>query len=207
MLSDMVSLPHRQRAFSRRNSDLRNTGVCIVRVSFQRISQGKDYIMNIKLANGLSVIILAWFTAAGVYAEDSAEVPIAHDLAADAQEAKTRGVPIMLVFGSRNCTFCLILNRDFLRPMRRNPEYEAKVMMRRIDTTANAALRDFSGKTTTHARFAKEHRIKLTPTIKWFDSEGHEPTEPLIGLSTPDYYGGFLDQRIDAALAKVRAEK
>ncbi|GAO36461.1 hypothetical protein SCT_1868 [Sulfuricella sp. T08] len=160
--------------------------------------------MNVKLANGLLVIILTWFTAAGAHAADSAEVPIAHNLATDAQEAKTRGVPIMLVFGSHNCPFCLLLNRDFLQPMRRNPEYEAKVMMRRIDISANVALRGFSGKTTTHARFAKEHRIKLTPTIKWFDPEGRELTEPLIGLTTPDYYGGFLDQRIDEALAKMR---
>lgn len=163
--------------------------------------------MNVKLANGLLAIILAWFTAAGAHAADSAEVPIAHNLAADAQEAKTRGVPIMLVFGSRNCPFCLLLNRDFLQPMRRNPEYEAKVMMRRIDITANVALRGFSGKITTQARFGKENGIKLTPTIKLFDAEGRELTEPLIGLSTPDYYGGFLDQRIDEALAKVRTGK
>jgi hypothetical protein len=89
--------------------------------------------------------------------------------------------------------------------MRRNAEYESKVIMRQIDVGSSALLRTFSGKTTTHARFAKDHRIKLTPTIKLFDAEGHELTEPLIGLTTPDYYGGFLDQRIDAALAKMRA--
>ena len=163
--------------------------------------------MNVKLANGLLAIILAWFTAAGVYAADSAEVPIAHNLAADAQEAKASGVPIMLVFGSRNCPFCLVLNRDFLQPMRRNAEYDAKVIMRMVDVGSSAPLRLFSGKATTHARFSRENGIKLTPTIKLFDAEGRELTEPLIGLSTPDYYGGFLDQRIDQALAKVRAGK
>jgi len=32
-----------------------------------------------------------------------------------------------------------------------------------------------------------------------------ELTEPLVGLSTPDFYGSYLDQAIEAALAKVRS--
>ena len=163
--------------------------------------------VNAKLACGLLALILACFAAPCAQARDSAEVPIAQDFAADAQEAGARGVPIMIVFGSRNCPYCLLLNRDFLQPMRRNPEYENKVIMRRVNIHSNAALRGFSGKMTSHAAFGKEHGIKLTPTIKWFDAAGNELTEPLVGISTPDYFGGFLDQRIDQALAKVRGGK
>lgn len=163
--------------------------------------------MNVKLANGLLAIILAWFTAASAGARDKVEIPLARDFTLEATSAKTKNVPILVLFSRHNCAYCTQILQEFLLPMRRNAEYESKVIMRQVDVGSSATLVAFSGKTTTHARFAREHRIKLTPTIKLFDAEGRELTEPLIGLSTPDYYGGFLDQRIDEALAKVRAGK
>lgn len=129
------------------------------------------------------------------------------DFTLEARTAQARKVPILVMFGRRNCAFCDQVLNEFLVPMQHNTEYDTKVIMRRIDIGSSARLRLFSGKNTTHAHFAKENNIFLTPTIKLFDAEGNELTEPLIGLTTPDYYGGFLDQRIDEALAKVRAAK
>jgi thioredoxin-related protein len=160
--------------------------------------------MNVRLANGLLAVILAWFTAAGAHAQDKVEIPLARDFTLEATAATAKNVPILVLFSRHNCTFCTQVLQEFLLPMRRNAEYESKVIMRQVDIGSSAPLRTFSGKATTHARFAREHQIKLTPTIKLFDAQGHELTEPLVGLTTPDYYGGFLDQRIDAALAKVR---
>ena len=160
-----------------------------------------------KLANRLLIFILTWFACACAQAQDHAEIPLVHDFTLEAKTAQAREVPILVMFGRRNCAFCDQLLNEFLVPMQHNPEYDSKVIMRQIDTGSSAKLRLFSGKNTTHARFAKANKIHLTPTIKLFDAEGHELTEPLIGLSTPDYYGGFLDQRIDEALAKVRAAK
>lgn len=163
--------------------------------------------MNIKLANGLLAIILAWFTSVGAHAQDKLEIPLARDFTLEAATARTRNLPVLVMFSRHNCAFCTQLLQEFLIPMRHNAEYESKVIMRLVDVGSSAPLRTFSGKATTHARFAKANRIKLTPTIKLFDAEGNELTEPLVGLSTPDYYGGFLDQRIDQALAKMRAGK
>ena len=163
--------------------------------------------MNIKLANSLLAIILAWFMAAGAHAQDKVEIPLVRDFTLEATNARTKNVPILVMFSRHNCAFCAQVQQEFLLPMRRNPEYEAKVIMRQVDVGSSSPLRTFSGKATTHARFARDNRIKLTPTIKWFDPEGRGLTEPLIGLTTPDYYGGFLDQRIDEALARMRAGK
>ena len=47
--------------------------------------------------------------------------------------------------------------------------------------------------------------MRLTPTVMVFDGEGHPLTKPVIGVSTPDYYGSFLDQAIDQGVQLVRA--
>lgn len=163
--------------------------------------------LHMKYANRLLVFILTWIACSCTYAQGSPGIPIMRDFAVEAKAAEAKGVPILVMFGRRNCAFCDQLLKEFLVPMSHNAEYDAKVIMRQVDAGSSAKLRLLSGKKTTHARFARTHKIELTPTIKLFDAQGNELTEPLIGLSTPDYYGGFLDQRIDEALAKVRATK
>lgn len=160
-----------------------------------------------KSANRLLALILTWIACACAYAQDHTEIPLVRDFTLEAKAAEAKGVPILVMFGRRNCAFCDQLLKEFLVPMRHNAEYDAKVIMLQVDTGSSAKLRLFSGKDTTHARFSRANKIQLTPTIKLFDAQGHELVEPLVGLSTPDYYGGFLDQRIDEALAKVRAAK
>jgi len=40
--------------------------------------------------------------------------------------------------------------------------------------------------------------------VKFFDPQGHEVADPIVGLVTVDYYGGYLDQAIDTSIAKIR---
>ena len=163
--------------------------------------------MKIKPNNSLLMIILAWFIATSANAQEPVEIPLVRDFTLEATMARTHELPVLVLFSRHNCPYCTRILQEFLLPMKRNREYDSKVIMRQIDIGSSAPLRSFSGKATTHARFAKENGIKLTPAIKLFDAEGHELTEPLIGLTTPDYYGMFLDQRIDEALAKLRSGK
>jgi thioredoxin-related protein len=133
------------------------------------------------------------------------ELASVDDFTAVGQAAQAKQVPILVLFMSPHCPYCDRVLREFLVPMQRNAEYRSKVLMRQIDIDSSARLRDFSGKMTTQREFARGNRIHLTPTIKLFDARGRELTSPIIGLLTPDFYGGVLDTAIDGALTKVRA--
>ncbi|MFA7242136.1 MAG: thioredoxin fold domain-containing protein [Sulfuricellaceae bacterium] len=152
----------------------------------------------------LLALILTWMAPAWCYAAGNGEVPLARDLALDAKTAEARRVPILVMFTRPNCPFCAHVLKDFLEPMQRNAEYRAKVIMRKVNISSQAKLRDFSGGANTHREFALESGVGMVPVVMLYDSWGEVLAEPLLGFSSPDYYGDFLDQRINLALAKIR---
>ena len=151
----------------------------------------------------LGLASLAWISLAGAAGQVD-EILSAADLSSEAVVSRARQMPILILFTSPNCAYCERVKQEFLLPMQRNPEYADKVIMRQIEYRGQNRLVDFSGKATTAAQFSRQHKVRLTPTIKLFDAEGRSLTEPLVGLTTPDYYGAFLDRAIDEALAKIR---
>ncbi|MDP2784718.1 MAG: thioredoxin family protein [Sulfurimicrobium sp.] len=156
------------------------------------------------LALCLGLASLAWIAAAGAAARAD-ELAFASDLTREAAISQTRQIPVLILFTAPNCAYCEQVKQEFLLPMQRNPEYADKVIFRQVDMQSQRKLVDFSGNVTTHARFCKQHKIKLTPTIKLFDAAGNSLIEPLVGLSTPDFYGAYLDAAIDQALEKIRS--
>ena len=131
----------------------------------------------------------------------------ARDLSADARLAARGKVAMLVLFSQEGCPWCERVRREFLLPMQGNREYDTKVLMREIGTDSDAALVDFAGNKTTQAEFARRMRIKMVPTVMLFGKSGEILAEPLVGFQGSDYYGYFLDQDIDAALARLRAAK
>ena len=131
----------------------------------------------------------------------------ARDLAADARLAAERRIPLLLLFSETGCPWCERARQEFLLPMQRNPDYRARVMMREVVVDSGAALVDFGGGRTTQADFARRSRIGMLPTVMLFGPRGEPLGEPLVGFGSADYYGYFLDERIDAALATLRARR
>lgn len=155
----------------------------------------------------LIALILTWMLPLGSFAKGGGEVPLAKDLALEAKNAEARGLPILVLYSRANCAYCTRVLKEFLEPMQRNAEYRNKVIMLQVKAGSPAKLRDFSGGITTHKAFAEENNVQMVPAVHLYDSWGASLAEPLVGLSTPDFYGGFLDARIDEAVAKVRKGK
>jgi thioredoxin-related protein len=153
---------------------------------------------------GWATAILAWLLATNAFAVERGYLPMAEDLARVAKEAKAKELPILVLFSSAGCHYCAQVRKEFLIPMTRNAEYDNKVIMREVEAGSDMRLVDFDGKVTTHAEFASRYRVTMTPTVKLLDGQGREVAVPLVGMIIPDYYGGYLDQAIDTALAKIR---
>lgn len=149
--------------------------------------------------------IVAWALSAlslPAWAEEG--VPYARNLQRDALLADKKNGVVLVMFSGEYCGYCEQVLNEFLIPMSRNPEYQNKLVMRRVDNTGFTTVKDFDGSVGDHRKFSSERGIRMVPTVMLFDRKGNPLGKPLVGLTTVDYYGYYLDQAIDAALAKVR---
>lgn len=149
------------------------------------------------------LILMALFAAS---ASAQGRVPAAHDLRADARSAARTRIPILLFFAADSCRYCEVVEQSYLDPMIVAGQYRGRVLFRRIQIDAATPLRDFNGRMTTQQAFAKAHGVRLTPVVRLVDARGHDLVPQLLGYSSPDFYGSYLESAIDNAIAKARPQ-
>jgi len=137
-------------------------------------------------------------------ASASVDVPYGTDLRADGQQARERQLPILLVFSAVECGYCRQLEDEFLEPMLISGEYTDKVVIRRLLLDIGQQVSDFDGTQQAATSIASRYKAWVTPTMVFIDSTGRELAERMIGINTPELFGGYLDACIDTALLKLR---
>jgi hypothetical protein len=135
-------------------------------------------------------------------------VPDAGSLAADALTAREKRIPILIFYTREDCPWCEYARRAHLNAFAAaeaagNP----RVLVREIDVEGDRPLTDFAGRTTTHAKFARMRRVRLTPTLDFLDDRGNRLVEPIVGVRLQDYYGTYIDRAIEESLAKLRTDQ
>lgn len=154
------------------------------------------------------LLALALFTAAA-NADDAGRalraLPDARDFQADARESRAQRMPILVFYTAADCPYCAIVREDYLEPMFNGNSYRGQLLFRTVHVDDDAAVRDFNGRTRTHADFAQAQGVRLTPYIKFYDASGRELVPGLLGLTTRDFFGGYLEQAIADATAKLRS--
>ena len=148
-------------------------------------------------------LYLSLLAIAGPAAGDSVEMVPASDLRTEARIARSKNLILVLEFSSEYCGFCRKLEELFLVPMQRNAEYDSKILIRTVSLDAYETLVDFDGRFMTTSEFASRYEVSMTPTLLFLDADGVELSEKLVGIWSEDFYGGFIDNRIDEARDKL----
>jgi len=132
------------------------------------------------------------------------EVPHTSDLQAEGRLAHERNLPIVLMFSAENCGYCTMLKRDFLQPMIYSGAYQDKALFRVIQLGYGKSVRDFDGSMIDSNDLALRYKVKVTPTLVFVDGAGRPMAPKMVGMSTPDFYGAYLDEAITTAYYHVR---
>lgn len=132
------------------------------------------------------------------------ELPPAKDLAADAAASDKGRLPILLFFDREDCPFCERALREYLVPYSRE-EWKDRAIFRQVAIDRTLPVRDFDGTVTTHKAIAERYGVIFSPTVLVIDGRGEKLAEPIIGLTTIDFYGAYVQNALAAGTRKLRA--
>jgi len=158
----------------------------------------------------LFIILLSWSFSVAADIEDEETLPYVvikyeTDFSQLAEIARSEGKIIMLEVSASYCEYCELLEEEFIKPMLRSGDYN-NVLIRKIEMDSFVLIKDFSGETSTPEEFTRRLKVKLTPTLLFFDGHGHEVAPRILGINSLDLYGGYLDDAIKIGLQKIKKQ-
>ena len=124
-----------------------------------------------------------------------AQLPLAGVLSDQLAAALQRGSPLVVMVSLPGCPFCKVVRESHLAPM----QAEQGLPVVQVDMQSKRLLRDFNGLSVTHERQIDSWSIRIAPTVLFFGRGGVEVAQRLVGGMLPDFYGAYLDQRIETA--------
>ncbi len=126
-------------------------------------------------------------------------LPMALSLRDELALALEKGSPLLVMVSLEGCPFCKIARENYLIPLRK----QQGISVVQVDMRSQQAVQDFGGIGQTHDSLIRGWGIKMAPTVLFFGPSGAEVAERLVGASS-DYYGTYLDNRVNAARALIR---
>lgn len=128
-----------------------------------------------------------------------AVLPLARSLPDELAAALRQGQPLVVMVSLEGCPFCRMARQSHLAPMQREGGAIVQVDMRSAQ-----AVRDFDGRMVTHDDLVRRWRIPIAPTLLFFGLGGKEVAERMEGAYQPDFYGPYLDDRLEKARMAIR---
>jgi hypothetical protein len=140
---------------------------------------------------------LRWAVAAGAplaaFAQSgAATLPAAQSLRDELKAALKKKQPLVVMSSLEGCPFCRMARQSYLSPM-----HQSGLDIVQVDMNSAQPVLDFAGMATTHGQLVRQWKIAVTPTVLFFGPGGKEVAERLEGASLPDFYGAYLDDRLE----------
>lgn len=129
-----------------------------------------------------------------------ATLPIATSLPDELAQALKKGEPLLVMVSLVGCPFCHVARESYLSPLR----VQQGLPVVQIDMRSRQNITDFQGLTLTQDELIRRWSVKVAPTVLFFGRGGVELAERLVGGYIPDFYGAYLDERLQAARAALR---
>lgn len=113
--------------------------------------------------------------------------------------------PLLILFSTPGCPFCLEVRRNYLVPRVAEQAREASptLLLYETDITSTQLILDLSGIKTTEAAFAGRFGVRAVPVVALFDQSLRLLVEPLVGLDRSGFYEAYLSAAIEEARRKL----
>jgi len=114
---------------------------------------------------------------------------------------------VVLITEISNCPFCSKIKQEFLGPISKAPEFGPYISVVSLNLESQAMLTDFNGEVLSQDQWASKMGVDFSPTILIIDpNSGRRLADDLVGFTTPDFYGFYLEQNIQRGMRFVSLE-
>jgi hypothetical protein len=145
----------------------------------------------------LAACVGAGMTASGhLLAAPPEMLPASRSLPQELAAALAKDHPLIVMVSLDGCPYCHAARRSYLLPM-----WREGVPLVQVDMRSQATTVDFKGQRVTHDQLVQQWRISIAPTLLFFGPQGREVAERMEGAYLPDFYGSYLEARIQKARA------
>lgn len=145
---------------------------------------------------GVAAIVTSPFARAA-----DAVLPAPASLADALAKALQIGQPLVVMVSLANCPYCRMARNNYLEPLRR----EEGLPVVQIDMRSAVPVLDFQRVATTHDHLVRAWEVKVAPSVLFFGQRGREVAERLQGAYIEDFYGAYLEQRLQQARTALKA--
>ncbi len=128
----------------------------------------------------------------------SAALIPARELTAMLKRAAAREVVVLGFYTSHSCPWCVAVRREQLEPRLRSTDLP-KVSIIEFDADSDVAFPLPDGRRQTARQWAHSLGFRLTPTLAALDRTAKPIVSPLVGYSSRDFYGAYLEEQIRQA--------
>jgi len=121
-------------------------------------------------------------------------LPLSRSLRAELARALAARQPLVVMVSLPGCPWCRLVREHYLAPMHEGDGLPVV----QIDMQGTLGTETPAGEPATHDALVRAWGVRLAPTLLFLGPGGREVAERLVGGS-PDFYAGYLDQRLEAA--------
>lgn len=132
--------------------------------------------------------------------EETASIPALNSLAEVANSARRKGVPILIEFSTPWCRYCEALEQQVLNPLILNGKYRDRLIIKKLEVNTYSSITGFDGRVYQADQISRRYSVDLYPTLVFFDADGREISERIVGVTVLEYVAGELEKAIDRAI-------
>ncbi|MCL7745010.1 thioredoxin family protein [Guyparkeria hydrothermalis] len=121
------------------------------------------------------------------------------DVSADLELLQERQIPMLLFFHATYCSYCQTVDEEFLQTMAEDEAYHDRLIIRRVEIDSPSPEIQWQGVSYTPVEFARLQGVQLVPQVMFFGPNGKQVVDELKGVTVPDFYPQYLEQRLEAA--------
>lgn len=130
----------------------------------------------------------------------AATLPQPASLKLELDKALARSRPLVVMVSLEGCPFCKVARDNYLAPL-----LKAGQPIVQVDMKSRKPVRDFDGSTLTQDEWIRLSDVRTAPTVLFFGAAGKEVAPRLEGAGAQDFYGAYLDERLEQARKSLKA--